>query len=182
MRNTVDRFDPDRHLKLKTLAEHRIRGALLDYLRRIDPLPRSVRGFQKQRDAVIDEFSVLRKTPSDPQIAEALGVSTTRYITLSRMITAAAPISIHESAIARLCGAINSTKALRARKMHAPISQEPKAVDLYVRVVIITRLDRTRLFFDLIGTLRGGPKGTARERSHAADQLFSTVRTAPDRP
>ena len=46
----VDRFDPDRHLKLKTLAEHRIRGALLDYLRHIDPLPRSVRRFQKQRD------------------------------------------------------------------------------------------------------------------------------------
>src|ERR1700690_3050698 len=87
----VDRFDPDRHLKLKTLAEHRSRGALLDYLRHIDPLPRSVRRFQKQRDAVIDEFSVLRKTPSDPHIAEALGVSTTRYITLSRMITAAEP-------------------------------------------------------------------------------------------
>jgi RNA polymerase sigma factor for flagellar operon FliA len=46
----VDRFDPNRHLKLKTLAEHRIRGALLDYLRHIDPLPRSVRCFQKQRD------------------------------------------------------------------------------------------------------------------------------------
>ena len=60
----VDRFDPDRHLKLKTLAEHRIRGALLDYLRRIDPLPRSVRRFQKQRDAVVNEFSVLEKYPA----------------------------------------------------------------------------------------------------------------------
>jgi RNA polymerase sigma factor FliA len=96
----VDRFDPDRHLKLKTLAEHRIRGALLDYLRQIDPLPRSVRRFQKQRDAAIDEFSVVGNAPSDAHIAEALGVSTTRYTTLSRMITAAEPNSIHESAIA----------------------------------------------------------------------------------
>jgi len=96
----VDRFDPDRHLKLKTLAEHRIRGALLDYLRHIDPLPRSVRRFQKQRDAVIDEFSVAGRVPSDANLAEALGVSTSKYITLSRMITAAEPISIHESAIA----------------------------------------------------------------------------------
>jgi RNA polymerase sigma factor FliA len=47
----VDRFDPARNLKLKTLAEHRISGALLDYLRHIDPLPRDVRRFQKQRDA-----------------------------------------------------------------------------------------------------------------------------------
>jgi RNA polymerase sigma factor (sigma-70 family) len=60
----VERFDPDRHLKLKTLAEHRIRGALLDYLRYIDPLPRSVRRFQKQRDAVIDEFFIVGKAPS----------------------------------------------------------------------------------------------------------------------
>jgi hypothetical protein len=65
--------------------------------------------------------------------------------------------------------------------MHAPISQEPKAVDLYVRVVIITRLDRTRLFLDPIWTLRPGPEGAARERSHAVDQLFSTRRSAPDR-
>ena len=33
-----DRFDEARGFKLKTLAEHR-RGALLDYLRQIDPLP-----------------------------------------------------------------------------------------------------------------------------------------------
>jgi RNA polymerase sigma factor for flagellar operon FliA len=45
----VDRFDPARNLNLKTLAEHRIRGALLDHLRHTDPLPRSVRCFQKQR-------------------------------------------------------------------------------------------------------------------------------------
>lgn len=43
----IDRFDPKRNLKLKTLAEHRIRGAMLDYLRHIDPLPRSVRRFKK---------------------------------------------------------------------------------------------------------------------------------------
>ena len=53
----VDRFDPSRNLKLKTLAEHRISGALLDYLRHIDPLPRNVRRFQKQRDAIIADFS-----------------------------------------------------------------------------------------------------------------------------
>jgi len=96
----VDRFDPKRNLKLKTLAEHRIRGALLDYLRQIDPLPRTVRRFQKQRDAVIDAFSAAGKAPGDARIAQALGVSMTKYITLSRMITAAEPISIRESIIA----------------------------------------------------------------------------------
>ena len=34
----VDRYDPERRVQLKTLAEHRIRGAILDYLRSLDPL------------------------------------------------------------------------------------------------------------------------------------------------
>ena len=70
----VDRFDPTRNLKLKTLAEHRIRGAMLDYLRQIDPLPRSAPFFQKQRDAVMDALSAYGEIPGHEEIAKALGV------------------------------------------------------------------------------------------------------------
>jgi RNA polymerase sigma factor FliA len=45
----VERFDPSRGILLKTYAEHRIRGAILDGLRGMDWLPRSAR--QKQRQA-----------------------------------------------------------------------------------------------------------------------------------
>ena len=97
----VDRFDPSRNLKLKTLAEHRISGALLEYLRYIDPLPRNVRRFQKQRDAVIAELSSTGEIPSHEQIAEALGVPAQRYMRLSLMITASETISIDEPVLAR---------------------------------------------------------------------------------
>lgn len=96
----VDRFNPSRHLKLKTLAEHRINGALLDYLRHIDPLPRGVRRFQKQRDAMIDALSAGGEVAGHERIAQALGVSLRKHVTLSGMIAASEPISIHESAIA----------------------------------------------------------------------------------
>jgi RNA polymerase sigma factor for flagellar operon FliA len=96
----IDRFDPKRNLKLKTLAEHRIRGAMLDYLRHIDPLPRSVRRFKKQRDLLIAQFSTAGEVPSEARIAQALGVSSRKYAMLSRMIAASEPISIHESTIA----------------------------------------------------------------------------------
>jgi RNA polymerase sigma factor for flagellar operon FliA len=76
----VDRFDPSRNLKLKTLAEHRINGALLDYLRHIDPLPRSVRRFQKQLDAVIEHSSAVGEVPSDSGIAQTLGVPLTARV------------------------------------------------------------------------------------------------------
>jgi len=76
----VDRFDPTRKLKLKTLAEYRIRGAILDYLRTFDPLSRPVRQFQRGR-----EEAVLRlqrrdaKMPSESEIADELNLSLPRY-------------------------------------------------------------------------------------------------------
>jgi len=103
--NAVDRFDEARGCLLKTIAEHRIRGALLDYLRQIDPLPRSVRRFQKQRDAMISELIAAGETLSHARIAQALGVSLRKYVTLSRMVLAAEPVSVHESMVTlRLTG------------------------------------------------------------------------------
>jgi RNA polymerase sigma factor FliA len=92
----VDRFDPKRNLKLKTLAEHRIRGAMLDYLRQLDPLPRSARLFQKQRDAVMDKLSANGEIPGHEEIAKALGLPIHKYVKFSQMIAAAEPISLEE--------------------------------------------------------------------------------------
>lgn len=55
--DAYNRFDSCRNLRFKTLAEHRICGAILDYLRQLDPLPRSVRRFQKDRDAAVSRIS-----------------------------------------------------------------------------------------------------------------------------
>lgn len=97
----VDRFDPSRNLKLKTLAEHRISGALLDYLRQIDPLPRAVRKFQKLRDAAIMALSRTGEIPSVDEVAEVLGVSPEQYARLSSIITASEVSSIEESPFLR---------------------------------------------------------------------------------
>jgi DNA-directed RNA polymerase specialized sigma subunit len=49
---------------------------------------------------VIEQLSAAGEVPGDSGIAQALGVSLRKYVTLSRMITSSEPISIHESAIA----------------------------------------------------------------------------------
>ncbi len=84
----VDRFDPARNCKLKTLAEHRIRGAMLDYLRQLDPLPRAVRQFQKRRDAV----TTPSENPTPDELAAILGLSTRKVIQWSRMVRASKTI------------------------------------------------------------------------------------------
>ena len=84
----IDKFDQSRNLKVKTLAEHRIRGAMLDYLRQIDPLPRGIRQFQKRRDAVIAEFGASGGHPDLESVAKVLGVTPRKYARLSLAITA----------------------------------------------------------------------------------------------
>jgi RNA polymerase sigma factor for flagellar operon FliA len=74
--DAIDRFDPDRSVKFETYAIPRIRGAIIDELRAIDWVPRSVRA--KAR-AVEQAFSgleaTLRRTPTDAEVAEEMGIS-----------------------------------------------------------------------------------------------------------
>ena len=54
--NAIDRFDPARGFKFLTFARARIKGAMLDWLRKVDPVPRLTRTrlkrFQRARSAI----------------------------------------------------------------------------------------------------------------------------------
>lgn len=80
-----NRFDAARNLQFKTLAEHRIRGAMLDYLRSIDPLPRAVRRFVRQREAVLAN---LTPSASEEDIAVAMDIPIEHYRRLSQIADA----------------------------------------------------------------------------------------------
>lgn len=74
--DAVDRFDPGRGIKFETYAYHRIRGAVMDMLRDMDWLPRSVR--QREHDmasAYSRLLGALGYPPSDEQLAGALGIT-----------------------------------------------------------------------------------------------------------
>lgn len=86
----MDRFDPQRGLLLKTLAEHRIRGAILDYLRQLDPLPRTMRKFVQQREQLLDSYREAQSAPpSDEEIAGFLDVPFAKYRRLVSLVQAA---------------------------------------------------------------------------------------------
>jgi RNA polymerase sigma factor FliA len=73
--NAVDGFDADRGVAFSTFAAPRIRGAILDELRRQDHVPRSIR--RKIRDIAAAREALTGEsgyTPSDQQLAEYLNV------------------------------------------------------------------------------------------------------------
>jgi RNA polymerase sigma factor FliA len=78
--SAIDNFDPRHNVKLKTYAEYKIRGAILDSLRGLDWAPRQKRRRSKQIEAAIAVAEQrLQRTPSEDEIAEQLGVSIDEY-------------------------------------------------------------------------------------------------------
>ena len=76
----IDRFDESRGISLKTYAEHRIKGAILDSLRRLDWAPRQERKHAKQIDAAIAlTQQLLQRVPSEEEVAAELNVTVDRY-------------------------------------------------------------------------------------------------------
>lgn len=76
----IDRFDASHNVKLKTYAEYKIRGAILDSLRGLDWAPRQQRKRSKQIEAAISVIEQrLHRTPSEEEIAVELGVSIEEY-------------------------------------------------------------------------------------------------------
>ncbi len=72
----IERFDPGRDVKFETYAIPRIRGAIIDELRAMDWVPRSVRGRARDIERAIAELEGrLGRGPTDEEIAERLGLT-----------------------------------------------------------------------------------------------------------
>jgi RNA polymerase sigma factor for flagellar operon FliA len=72
----IERYDPDREIKFETYAIMRIKGAIIDELRSLDWVPRSVRSRARQIERTIGELEAkLGRAPTDEEIAGKLGVS-----------------------------------------------------------------------------------------------------------
>jgi RNA polymerase sigma factor FliA len=67
---SIERFDPGRDVKFETYAIPRIRGAMLDELRALDWVPRSVRAKGRELDRAMTKLqSDLRRDPSEEELA-----------------------------------------------------------------------------------------------------------------
>jgi len=72
----IERFDPSREIKFETFAMARIRGAIIDELRSLDWVPRSVRSRARQIERAIAGLEKeLHRAPTDEEIAKKLGVT-----------------------------------------------------------------------------------------------------------
>src|SRR5205823_1926128 len=72
----IERYDPERDVKFETYAIARIRGAIIDELRAMDWVPRSVRSRARDIERAIGELEAKTgRAPSDEDIAVKLGLT-----------------------------------------------------------------------------------------------------------
>jgi len=76
----IQRFDPARHVELKSYAKHRIHGAILDSLRDLDWSPRPLRRKARRIEEAQQRLRArLGYSPSESQLAEELGMGLDKF-------------------------------------------------------------------------------------------------------
>jgi RNA polymerase sigma factor for flagellar operon FliA len=74
--DAIDKFEPERGFKFETYAISRIRGAIIDELRSIDWVPRSVRAKARAVERAYSKLeNELRRSPEDREVARELGMT-----------------------------------------------------------------------------------------------------------
>ena len=95
--DAIDKFDLGKTVKFETYASLRIRGAILDQIRKIDWIPRTVRQRQKQIDTAIKEIEAEKGRPAtDEEISEKLGISGDEYIEWQSQMKVTNVVSLNE--------------------------------------------------------------------------------------
>jgi RNA polymerase sigma factor for flagellar operon FliA len=78
--DAINKFDPEKHVKFKTYAVTRIRGAIFDELRSIDWVPRSVRQKAREIEDTVQRLEAsLGRSASDQEIAAEMGMDIDEY-------------------------------------------------------------------------------------------------------
>lgn len=78
--DAASKYDPEKKVAFSSYAKHRIKGAILDSLRQLDWASRDLRRRHKQVEAASrDLASELKRTPTEVEVAEKLGIDMERW-------------------------------------------------------------------------------------------------------
>lgn len=94
----IDRYDPSRGVKFNTYAYYRIRGSVMDMLRELDWMPRSLRSKSNDIVNVIARLEgELGRAPTDEEVASALGMSPEQFDDLVQEVGGQSQLSLDDT-------------------------------------------------------------------------------------
>ncbi|MGC8463412.1 MAG: RNA polymerase sigma factor WhiG [Acidimicrobiales bacterium] len=95
--DAIERFDPVRNVKFETYAIPRIKGAIIDELRSIDWVPRSVRAKARAVEQSYAKLeATLHRTPTDAEVAADLDMTDAEFQNVLRQISFVGVVALDE--------------------------------------------------------------------------------------
>ncbi len=95
--DAIDKFDFLKDVKFETYASLRIRGAILDQIRKMDWIPRTIRQKQKKIDTVIRDIEIkYGRSATDEEIAAGLGITGEEYLDWQSQMKITNIVSLNE--------------------------------------------------------------------------------------
>ena len=148
-------FDPTMGVSFQRFASPRVRGAILDAVRRADWAPRSVRNGARQMEALTQQLATrLKRPPTRAELAEAMGVDPEQLAVLERRIYEALVLTLDEAVTGEDGEDITLGQALADREDGDPsLALEARELYTYLRdsVALLPERHRTVIvghFFD----------------------------------
>ena len=95
--SAIERFDPSREIKFETFAITRIKGSIIDELRSLDWVPRSVRAKAREierANAALEHK--LQRAPTDQEMAEALDITVEEFQAALTRISNSSVVALDE--------------------------------------------------------------------------------------
>ncbi len=189
--SSLDSFDPQLGNKFETFAVNRIRGAMVDSLREMDWVPRSVRQKARQLERTIEELSQkLGHPPADSEIAEAMRLSVDDYRRLLRETNATILVSLDDSfpteqgdaaMLADLTadtGSLTSQERMEERELRDIIVQRLKELPAQEKLVLALYYYEELTFREIGEVLNLTESRVSQIHSQAVSDLRSSVRTS----
>ncbi len=96
--DAANKYDPSKNILFKTFAEHRIRGAILDEMRKLDWFSRSLRDKHNRISRAFSDLEGrLGRSPEGQEVAENMGISLEEYHDLLGEVSHLGCVSLNET-------------------------------------------------------------------------------------
>ncbi len=95
--DAIDKYDPNKNCKFKTYAEFRIKGAILDQLRSLDWVPRSIRQKSRRLEQAYSQVEQrLGRCATEKEIADSLGIQLDEFHFLVNQVRGISMVNLDE--------------------------------------------------------------------------------------
>lgn len=149
--DAADKFDASRGIKFATYAEFRIRGAILDELRNMDCLPRSLRSLNKKVEQVSNRIQLRTgQSPTDTEVSRILKIRTEDLQELRTRFTPVHWVNYDELLASSASGDL-SEQGIESRVSQSLVAEADPSL-------LVMRNDTRQYLDNLIQGLSGGER------------------------